>query len=559
MLDCARAGNTILISNPHGSTDTSREPTRKRQSFQTRRRTGRDHVFLWAMASPDRVLELTFRKGDRCVALRLETFHRADNQAEGSIYTRTPGTLVNDYVKSGAIKRTVSPSHAAGERLFHHEVTKLAGQGFVPVVRLFSSLANDEELDLIVAHGGSLAAPALGSPRALIFVTSRDQGSAISSAEDRVLRRHVDAVGLHSQDDVGTTLLHVAARLSSVALAHACLDAGMDPDALNAVGHSPRFLAQALAPENTARDDLLQRFESRSGPVAPTVTDLHRAAGYGEVAAVRRLLAAGIPVDAPDPADPTRPARPLFHAVGSKALGSVEVVTLLLAAGADALVPPDLLRETLGWRMPDAVAIPKLQRLVQAGARLSEVETLELLDDAQAGVDTRRALLAALREVDAFTVTLPLSTAVLLRDVDAAKAALARGEDPNGTIAGLPLLLLAATEGGHSFADRQGATHFTPLAPASLPLVECLLAAGADPTTRTDFTDDDELPQTLAPFLTAGDSALDSAHRALGLTERLTHPVSWATRVPELQAIEAALAAALRARGVTPAMRRKKK
>jgi ankyrin repeat protein len=263
-----------------------------------------------------------------------------------------------------------------------------------------------------------------------IFLVSRVSSSAIPAEEDRALRRLADAVGLTARDPIlGTTVLHTAAL---------------------------------------------------------TARELCTAAEHGDLAAVTACLAAGLSVDSKDPLSQKSA---LFWAARSREASALQVIDRLLADGANPNADPrhGALEEALGQRRDAALSIPRLQRLIAAGARADDETVVEWLSDPSYPAESRRALVAALRSAGAFSAAIPLAAAVTMRDVDAVRAALAAGADPADEEHG-PLLHLAAADGISQ--DRVGDRVVTTVtAPASLPIVELLLKAGADPGARASRND----------------------------------------------------------------------
>lgn len=134
-----------------------------------------------------------------------------------------------------------------------------------------------------------------------------------------------------ARDDGGATPLHWVTGVASVAMATALLDAGAPPDALDKEGKAPIYwLAkeEALVALLLARGADAARHATLGG-----ATPLHRAAEAEAAESVRRMLAAGVPVDVPTSTASYFPGRtPLHGAAGNNAL---EAARALLDAGAD--------------------------------------------------------------------------------------------------------------------------------------------------------------------------------------------------------------------------------
>jgi len=242
--------------------------------------------------------------------------------------------------------------------------------------------------------------------------------------------------------------------------------------------------------------------------------------GRGDLAAVLACLAAGVSPDARE-AHVDRSA--LHAAASSEEPGGLAVIERLLQAGANPAADADLLERALGFQRAPALFLPRLLRLIEAGARADARAIVAWMEDTSYSAEVRRALRALLPPA----ATIPLATAVTMRDLDAVRQALARGEDPDQEIDTFPLLHLAACDGG--FGEP-----FVATMPASAAIVEALLAAGASPDVprpRYRFGD----PEHLVPGFPAFGRRADEAPR-----RALARGVA-ADRREELERIVAAL------------------
>ena len=287
-----------------------------------------------------------------------------------------------------------------------------------------------------------------------------------------------------------------AAAARDTALLRALVDEGGDVNAARADGATA--LLWAAHWDDAATVDLLLRAGADVNAADDHgVTPLARACENASVAVVDRLLDAG--------ADPnlaqTNGLTPLMTAART---GSLDVVEALLARGADVDAATAATRETaLMWAVAerrldivralvarDAYVHPhRGQRFspLIAAARNGDIETAELLLAAGAGVDET-----------GWDGSHPLAYAVIFGQNAFAHFLLEQGADPNGAVDGVTALHAAAgpvttwlkawnrLHGGPPRA-RAGSSR----APRSrlglddrLPLVDALLAAGADPDAR---------------------------------------------------------------------------
>ena len=227
------------------------------------------------------------------------------------------------------------------------------------------------------------------------------------------------------------------------------------------------------------------------------VTPLMRASENASAATVDMLLAAG--------ADPNAAqASGLTALMVAARTGNIEVVRALMAYGADVNKTTN---ETAATALMWAVAAPHriiVERLLEGGADVGVSTTkgmTPLLTAAQQGdIETARLLISAGADVNqpGADGTYPLPFAIVDGHDDFALFLIAQGADPNATIGGIPALAAAAGDtdawsfhwdrehGGAQYAVREraggGRIYLTPA--QRLPLVEALLAAGADPDAR---------------------------------------------------------------------------
>ena len=276
----------------------------------------------------------------------------------------------------------------------------------------------------------------------------------------------------------------------------ALLDAGLDPDTARADG-ATALLWAAHWDDAEAVEALLAAGADANAADDHGVTPLARACENASVALVGRLLAAG--------ANPslaqTNGLTPLMTAART---GSLEVVEALLAHGADVDAATAATRETaLMWAVAEGHR-DTVRALIAAGADVrpnprqafspliaaagnGDIETAELLLAAGAGVDDT-----------GWDGAHPLAYAVIFGQGAFAHFLLEQGADPNGAVDGVTALHAAAgpvntwlkawnrQHGGPPRA-RAGSSR----APSSrlalgdrLPLVDALLASGADPNVR---------------------------------------------------------------------------
>jgi len=274
---------------------------------------------------------------------------------------------------------------------------------------------------------------------------------------ERLLAGGVDTA---ARDAHGMTALHLAAALGSEPALKLLVRHGAAPDARAPDGQTP--LGVALS---SGRRDLVDWLEWDGWPLPRRplqAADLPAAAIVGDVAAVRRLLDLGFPIDATDAQGCTA----LLRAAGG---GHRECVSLLLERGAD----PRIAALTGATPLSAAVSMRHaaiVDRLLAAGAgleqRLPGEVTVLMLAAALGLPDLAARLLQAGADVhacDAQGLT-PLHCAVLF--------AFTAREKPR-VLALLDTLLLAGAE-----PDARAAGQVTPLL--------LLLGSRAEPGTACD-------------------------------------------------------------------------
>ena len=292
-------------------------------------------------------------------------------------------------------------------------------------------------------------------------------------------------------------LVGAAARQDAAAV-QALLDQGVDVDARRSDGVTALLWA-------AHRDDLAIAERLLAAGADPNAADDHgvtpliRAAENASPALVERLLAAGAAADAAQ-------GNGLTPLMVASRTGSIDVVRTLLEHGADVnATTAELGATALMW----AVAAPHrpiVEVLLETGADV-HVSTAKgmtpLLTAAQHGdIETARLLVAAGADVNhpGADGTYPLPFAIVDGHDDFALFLLDEGADPNTRIAGIPALAAAAGNVDTWLSDwdqrhgdaryvsryrsRGGRIYLT--AAQRRPLVEALLAAGADPNGRIE-------------------------------------------------------------------------
>ena len=308
---------------------------------------------------------------------------------------------------------------------------------------------------------GMLAAAAIATTAVepdlrLVAAAARQDAAAVRALID-------EGVDVDARRSDGVTALLWAAHRDDVATAELLLAAGADPDSADDHG----------------------------------VTPLIRAAENASLVLVERLLAAGAAAGAPQGNGLT----PLMVAART---GNLDIVGALLKHGAEVnAATAELGATALMW----AVAAPHrpiVEVLLEAGADV-EVSTAKgmtpLLTAAQHGdIETARLLIAAGADVNqpGADGTYPLPFAIVDGHDDFALFLLEEGADPNTGIDGIPALAaaagnvdtwLAGWDQRHGdaryvsrYRSRGGRIYLT--AAQRLPIIEALLAAGADPDGR---------------------------------------------------------------------------
>ncbi len=268
----------------------------------------------------------------------------------------------------------------------------------------------------------------------------------------------------------------------------ALLDAGLDPDAARADG-ATALLWAAHWDDAEAVEALLAAGADPNAADDHGVTPLARACENASVPLVGRLLAAGA-----DPnASQTNGLTPLMTAART---GSLAVVEALLAHGAGVDAATAATHETaLMWAVAEGHR-DIVRALIAAGADVrphrrqafspliaaagnGDIETAGLLLAAGAGVDDTGSDGAH-----------PLAYAVIVGQSAFARFLLEQGANPNGAVDGVTALHAAAGDVGTWLKDwnRQHGGRRARTSRLALderqPLVDALLAAGADPNAR---------------------------------------------------------------------------
>ena len=290
-------------------------------------------------------------------------------------------------------------------------------------------------------------------------------------------------------------LVNAAARQDGAAVRQ-LLGEGADVDTRRADGATALLWAAHWDDQETVRLLLAARADVN---VADDygVTPLMRASENASIRMVDMLLAAGANPNAAQTSG-------LTALMVAARTGSIEVVRALLEHGADV---NSATTETSATALMWAVAAPHrviVERLLEGGAEV-DVSTSKgmtpLLTAAQNGdIETARLLISAGADVNqpGADGTYALSFAIVDGHDEFALFLIAQGANPNVAIGGIPALAAASgntdawsfhwdrEHGGAQYAVREraggGRIYLRPA--QRLPIVEALLAAGADPNAR---------------------------------------------------------------------------
>jgi ankyrin repeat protein len=202
----------------------------------------------------------------------------------------------------------------------------VGGAGLVARVLVLAS-ANDhaplrEFASELLARGADWCAPAAGRQTALHLAVAVGDTALVAA----LLERGADP---NARDAQGRTPLHAAVRADlskALAMLRPLLAAGANPEIANANGETALGIALARGEPELAH--WLNWTGWRLPPRRLQVADLPNAAANGDLEAVTRLLALGMPIEGED----AQGATALVRAAGS---GHAALVVHLLAAGAD--------------------------------------------------------------------------------------------------------------------------------------------------------------------------------------------------------------------------------
>ena len=286
--------------------------------------------------------------------------------------------------------------------------------------------------------------------------------------------------------------LVAAAAAQDADAVRARLEAGADPDTSRADG-ATALLWAAHWDDLLMVDLLLQAGADVNAADDHGVTPLQRAAENASPVMVDRLLTAGAKVN-------TVQTSGLTALMIAARTGDVRVVNRLLAHGADVDAATAETRSTaLMWAVAESHPA-SVRALLDAGAdpRASTVAgfTPLLFATRNGDVGMARLLLAAGVDVNHTGVdgTHALPYAIVRGRDRFARFLLEAGADPNGSMGGVPALHAAVgrvdtwlspwnrRHGGGARYSTRGSSAFDPV--RALPLVEALLARGADPNAR---------------------------------------------------------------------------
>ena len=286
--------------------------------------------------------------------------------------------------------------------------------------------------------------------------------------------------------------LVAAAAAQDVVAVRALLEAGADADTSRADG-ATALLWAAHWDDLRMVDLLLQAGADVNAADDHGVTPLQRAAENASPVMVDRLLTAGAKVN-------TVQTSGLTALMIAARTGDVRVVNRLLAHGADVDAATAETRSTaLMWAVAESHPA-SVRALLDAGAdpQASTVAgfTPLLFATRNGDIGMARLLLAAGVDVNHTGVdgTHALPYAIIRGRDRFARFLLEAGADPNGSMGGVPALHAAVgrvdtwlspwnrRHGGGARYSTRGSSAFDPV--RALPLVEALLARGADPNAR---------------------------------------------------------------------------
>ncbi len=299
------------------------------------------------------------------------------------------------------------------------DVNRADNEGTTPLIYIYASRPKPvDQVRRLLEAGADVNAATRAGETPLLAVLARDSEEAEEARLEHVdlllaAGARTDAAYRHVKnticDDVqprGTTPLMLAADRGSLGVVEALLQAGAGVDAEDRHGRT----ALVLAARNGHAEivDRLRRAGASGDVDVPRfrAAALMKAASAGDVAEVRALLQAGVPVNVPDPADGDFTA--LSQAVFGGHAGAVE---LLLEAGADPNVRPEypllvtaagegheaIVRALLRAGAPVRVRDCNGQTALEAASLANHLSVVRALLEAEAhgGDETRSALARA--------------------------------------------------------------------------------------------------------------------------------------------------------------------